>query len=196
MFCNHWKKEIFTIPNLLSLFRLGLIPVYMGIYLRATTPQAYRLAGGILALSCLTDFADGFIARTFHMTSTLGKFLDPVADKATQLTLILCLSMRHRVLRPVLCLFLLKEFIQVACTLFYLHRGKMLWGALPAGKFSTTILFSSLTMLVILPHPHPLLTHCLALTSFFFLLWAFLGYLWAFFGPHRDDYFQNFTPPQ
>ena len=193
MFCKRWKKEVWTIPNFLSLLRLGMIPVYMSIYLKATTPQEYALAGGILALSCLTDFADGFIARTFHMTSTLGKFLDPVADKATQLSLILCLSIRYRVLRPVLVLFLLKELMQAVSTLFYLHRGKILCGALMAGKVSTAILFASLTLLVILPQPHPHVILSLAFTDFVFLLHAFGGYLWAFFGPNRDDYLQPFS---
>ena len=82
------KKEIFTIPNLLSLFRLVLIPVYVVIYLNARAPEDYFLAGGILAVSCLTDLVDGKIARHFNMISTVGKVLDPVADKSTQFTLL------------------------------------------------------------------------------------------------------------
>ena len=54
-----WKKEIFTIPNLLSMFRLVLIPVYVIIYLNADTKEDYLLAAVILAVSCLTDLADG-----------------------------------------------------------------------------------------------------------------------------------------
>ena len=89
-----WKKEILTIPNLLSLFRLALIPVYVVIYLNAREPGQYITAGAILAVSCLTDMVDGKIARRFGMISTVGKVLDPVADKATQFTLTLCLSLR------------------------------------------------------------------------------------------------------
>lgn len=81
MFVKNWKKEIFTIPNLLSLFRLLLIPVYVTIYLNATTMEHYFLSAAILAVSCLTDMIDGKIARKFHMISNLGKILDPVADK-------------------------------------------------------------------------------------------------------------------
>ena len=61
MFINNWKKEVFTIPNLLSLFRLALIPVYMPIYLNANQPREYVTAGALLALSCFTDLIDGFI---------------------------------------------------------------------------------------------------------------------------------------
>ena len=84
MFSEKWKKEIFTIPNLLSLFRILLIPVYVNLYLEAKEDYQYLLAGSVLALSCLTDLADGIIARNFHMISNVGKVLDPLADKLTQ----------------------------------------------------------------------------------------------------------------
>ena len=71
MFIKNWKKEIFTIPNLLSLFRLILIPVYASLYLSATEQYQYVLAGMILAVSCLTDMIDGKIARKFHMITLL-----------------------------------------------------------------------------------------------------------------------------
>ena len=91
MFIKNWKKEIYTIPNLLSLFRLVLIPVYASLYLSATEQYQYVLAGVILAVSCLTDMIDGKIARKFNMITPLGKILDPLADKLTQLTLTFCL---------------------------------------------------------------------------------------------------------
>ena len=55
MFIKDWKKEIFTIPNILSMFRLVLIPVYVSIYLNADEASDYYLAASILAVSCLTD---------------------------------------------------------------------------------------------------------------------------------------------
>ena len=82
MFQINWKKEIFTIPNFLSLFRLLLIPVYVWLYLKANTTKEYLLAGSVLAASCLTDMADGQIARRFHMVTTVGKVLDPFVDSS------------------------------------------------------------------------------------------------------------------
>lgn len=76
MIIKDWKKEILTIPNLLSIFRLLLIPVYVVIYLNATEPMHYTIAGLILAVSCLTDLIDGKIARKFNMITTVGKFLE------------------------------------------------------------------------------------------------------------------------
>ena len=95
MLIKDWKKDLFTIPNLLSRFRLVLIPVYIVIYLNATEMTDYFIAAGILAVSCLTDAIDGKIARHFNMISTVGKILDPLADKATQFTLIVCLSIKQ-----------------------------------------------------------------------------------------------------
>ena len=112
MFSEKWKSEIITVPNLLSLFRIVLIPVYMTVYWNATGRVHYFLAGFILALSCMTDLADGIIARKFGLITNLGKLLDPLADKLTQLALILSLSERYRVLYPVLILFLAKELFQ------------------------------------------------------------------------------------
>ena len=59
MFINDWKKEVFTIPNMLSLFRLVLIPIYVVIYLNAVELKDSFLAAAILAVSCLTDLIDG-----------------------------------------------------------------------------------------------------------------------------------------
>ena len=128
MFIKNWKKEIFTIPNILSLFRLVLIPVYAYIYLTAEENSQFFLAGAIMAVSCMTDMIDGKIARKFHMITTLGKILDPLADKLTQLTLTICLSLKYPVLYPVLGLFIIKELFQLVLGIAFLRKGKMLDG--------------------------------------------------------------------
>ncbi len=182
MHIKNWKKEVFTIPNLLSLLRLALLPVYAYIYLNATTKDQYLLAGGIMALSCLTDMIDGQIARRFHMVSTLGKILDPVADKITQFTLTLCLSLRRPVLRPVLALFLVKELFQLIVGFIHLRKGKMLPGALMAGKVCTTVLFVSLIALVLFPGMADGLVDAIAVVDGVFLAVSFVSYILAYFG--------------
>jgi cardiolipin synthase len=151
MIIRDWKKDLFTIPNMLSLFRLALIPVYVGIYLRAESFVDYALAAGILAVSCLTDAIDGKIARRFHMISTIGKFLDPVADKATQFTLTVCLAIKYKVLWNLAILFVIKEGFQLTASIVQFRKGNMLTGALVTGKICTAVLFVSLILLVLLP---------------------------------------------
>jgi cardiolipin synthase (CMP-forming) len=68
---------MFTVPNIITLVRLGLIPV-TAYYLVA---QAYGIALLIFFIAALTDLADGYIARRFELTSALGATLDPIVDK-------------------------------------------------------------------------------------------------------------------
>ena len=82
------KTKIWTIPNLLSLMRIALVPLIVWSYLNL---EDGVLAGCLLVLSGATDIADGIIARRFNMISDLGKVLDPVADKLTQGAMLICL---------------------------------------------------------------------------------------------------------
>ena len=182
MFIRSWKKDIFSIPNLLSLFRLLLIPVYATLYLNATQRYQYLLAGVILAVSCLTDMIDGKIARKYNMITTLGKILDPLADKLTQLTLTICLSLKYPVLYPVLGLFVMKELFQLVLGVVFLRKGKMLPGALMAGKVCTTILFVSLIALVLMPNIPPVAVKAIAIIDALFLIISFVSYAMAYFG--------------
>lgn len=178
---KNWKKEILSIPNLLSLFRLALIPVYILIYLNATSASDYYLAAAVLAVSCLTDLIDGKIARHFNMITTLGKILDPLADKATQFSLIVCLSIKYPVLLYLIGVFVLKEGFQLIAGGINLRKGIMLKGALLSGKICTTILFISLILLVMIPTlPNSAVT-IIAVVDMVFMLVAFVDYLLAYF---------------
>ena len=181
MFVKDWKKDIFTIPNLLSLVRLLLIPAYVAIYLNAEDASDYMLAAGILTVSCLTDLIDGKIARHFNMITSLGKVLDPLADKATQFTLILCLTVKYKVLQYVMVLFILKESFQLIAGSLRLRKKKMLKGALISGKICTTVLFISLILLVMLPDLSVQIVNIIAIIDTVFMLAAFMEYVAALY---------------
>lgn len=189
MFIKDWKKEILTIPNLLSLFRLVLIPVYVVIYLNARDASDYYIAAGILAVSCLTDLIDGKIARHFNMISTVGKILDPLADKATQFTLILCLAMKYPVLWFLVALFVIKESFQLIAGGINLRHGKMLKGALLTGKICTTVLFVSLILMVMIPTLPESTVQIIAVVDTVFMLISFGDYLITYF--KRENKFQS-----
>lgn len=176
MLPKDWKKELLTIPNLLSLFRLVLIPIYVMIYLNAETTEDYYLAAGILAVSCLTDLIDGKIARHFNMISNVGKILDPLADKVTQFTMIVCLAVNYPVLWILIGLFVVKESFQLIAGFLTLRKGKILSGALLAGKISTTVLFVTLILLVLLPELDPTIVTIITAVDCLFLLVSFVGY--------------------
>ena len=175
------KKDVFTIPNLLSFLRLGLVPVYTSLYLHGRIPQA----SVILAVSCLTDLLDGFIARRFHMVSDLGKFLDPLADKVTQLALLLCLPIRYPLVISLIPLFLTKEVTQSYLACYHYKQGKTLSGALWTGKISTTFLFLSFLGLMIFPDLPDSIVKYVVLSDSVMLILALISYLMAYHGNSR-----------
>jgi cardiolipin synthase len=178
----NWKKEILTIPNLLSMFRLALIPVYMSIYLNASQPTDYYIAAAILAASCMTDMVDGFVARRFNMISNFGKLLDPIADKLTQFTLIVSLAFRYPVLCFLIGLFVVKEGFQLIAVSINLRKKKMLEGALMSGKICTTVLFTGLIVMVLIPTLTNSTVTVIAAIDAVFMLIAFVDYVRAFCG--------------
>lgn len=185
MYIKDWKREVFTIPNMLSLFRLLLIPVYTVIYLKARDLRDYTLAAAILAVSCLTDLIDGKIARHFDMITNVGKVLDPLSDKLTQLALTICLSVHYPVLRGVLILFVIKEVFQLTAVYVMFRRGKVLPGALFAGKICTTVLFISFILMVLMPMLPQNIVTAISLIDAAFLAYAFISYFLAFFGKNQ-----------
>lgn len=189
MIIKDLKKDVFTIPNLLSLLRLLLIPVYLVIYLKATKKADYFLAAGILAVSCLTDMIDGKIARHFNMKSTIGMLLDPVADKATQFALIVCLAVKYPIVWNLVALFVVKEGFQLLVGgITYFKDGKMLSGALLPGKVCTAILFVSLIILVMIPSPSKTLVTVFTVVDALFMVISFIAYFFAYFGKHKKVY--------
>lgn len=83
-------KGCLTIPNLLSIIRILLVPGFIALYVNGDRIGAIVL----LVLSGLSDFLDGKIARKFNQISALGKLLDPVADKLTQLAIAVVLFLQ------------------------------------------------------------------------------------------------------
>ena len=73
-------NQLISVPNLLTLLRIVLIPVLVLIYYLPYS-WAHILAAIIFAIACITDWLDGYLARYLHQTTALGAFLDPVADK-------------------------------------------------------------------------------------------------------------------
>ena len=137
------QDKILTIPNLLSLFRLLLIPAIIWLY---TVRKDYFPAGALLILSGLTDLADGFIARRFNAVSNVGKILDPIADKLTQAAMLFCLVTRFPLMAAPFGVLVLKEiFIGTTGLLMIRKTGKVV-GADFHGKVATTLLYAMMIL--------------------------------------------------
>jgi cardiolipin synthase (CMP-forming) len=84
------SSRILTVPNMLTVFRMVLIPVFVTLLFY----QRFILALGVFVLAGLTDGLDGLLARRFAQQSQLGTILDPIADKLMLVTAFIVLSMR------------------------------------------------------------------------------------------------------
>ncbi len=142
------KDQILTIPNLLSVVRILLIPVIAWLYLGRH--QVYW-ATAVVLLSGLTDVADGWIARKFNMVSDFGKILDPVADKLTQLTMLICLIARYRLMIPLVVLFVIKELIMSVVGLKVICSKDVVDGAKWFGKLNTVVIYTVVIILFLCP---------------------------------------------
>jgi len=70
-----------NLANKLTMLRVILIPVFIGVLFLMPEPMNRYVAVGIFVVASVTDFFDGFIARKYNMVSNFGKFMDPLADK-------------------------------------------------------------------------------------------------------------------
>lgn len=135
---SKYEKKIITIPNLLSFFRICLIPVIVWLY---AVKYEYVWAGYVLILSGITDIVDGFIARHFHMVSNLGKILDPIADKLTQGVMLLCLVLRFPLMIAPFVLLIAKEIYMSVSGILIIQRTGIVCGADWHGKAATCFLY-------------------------------------------------------
>lgn len=135
------KKKIWTIPNILSMVRLALIPVIVWLYV---SKENYVWAGSLLLLSGATDVVDGFIARKFNMISDLGKVLDPVADKLTQGAVLICLLGRFPLMALPLAMMVVKETFMSVTGLQVIRRTGKVISADWHGKVATLLLYGTM----------------------------------------------------
>lgn len=145
-------KGCLTVPNLLSVIRIILVPFFAYFYMNGKVAVAIV----ILVLSGLSDFFDGKIARKFNQISELGKLLDPVADKITQITLALLLYLSFaratdemlKAFSWVFLIFIGKEAFMVIFSVFMLLLNLRPCAAEIFGKLSTFAFYAIMIVIV------------------------------------------------
>lgn len=177
LFVKFKIKDLWSIPNILCYIRLILIPVFVIIYIKAEEPREYLLSAAVVFVSGFTDFLDGFIARTFHMVTELGKLIDPMADKLTQVSLIFVLVVKIKWMFLLLILFVVMQLYMLVAGLVMLKKGKRLNGSKWFGKISTTVFYAVMLVLVALPNLDSNVTNILMLVCGAFLLLSFVLYI-------------------
>lgn len=147
--------HILTVPNLLSLFRLGLIGVFVRVYSVGERPL---LGCGVLLLSGATDILDGYIARRFDMVSAVGKILDPAADKLTQAVTLICLARRFPLMLLPLGIMFVKELLGSLLFLMAIKTSGEIQSSRWHGKLNTVLLYAMLMLHLVWADIPPLIS--------------------------------------
>lgn len=136
-------KDLFenwnTIPNWLCFLRIALIPVFTALFIK----EQYIAAFITMIVAALTDVFDGKIARKFNMVSNLGKILDPIADKLSQVAIVIILLVKFwdGPLKYILFLFIVKELLMVVGGAILMSKGMRPVAAEVWGKLATVVFY-------------------------------------------------------
>ena len=171
------KNKIFNIPNLLSLFRICLIPLFVVAYEKGHN----YIACGILLLSGLTDILDGRIARKYNMITEFGKALDPIADKCTQIVVAFCLIRRFPHMIILFLFLLLKETVTGIVGLVVIKKTKRVNAAVWHGKLTTVLLYIVMSVHILWSDIPPNISDlsiglCLGIMLISFILYLIMHY--------------------
>ena len=124
------------VPNILTIIRFLLIPVIIVFAIK----DDYVATIIVLTISGITDILDGYIARKFNFITDFGKLMDPLADKATQVTLLAILAIQKIIPFWIIAIVLLKEFCMIAGASF-LYGKELVVSSKWYGKLSTILFY-------------------------------------------------------
>lgn len=140
------RQQIFTVPNILTYVRFLLIPLIIWLYCGKQSPE---WTAAVVILSGITDVVDGFIARRFDMITDLGKAMDPIADKLTQISVLFCLTTRFPMLLAPLGLMIVKELTSLSVRAVILKKTGQVQGAVWHGKLNTVVIHSVMLLHIV-----------------------------------------------
>ncbi|MBU3931396.1 MAG: CDP-diacylglycerol--glycerol-3-phosphate 3-phosphatidyltransferase, partial [Proteobacteria bacterium] len=104
------KREVFNLPNTISMLRIGVIPILF--FLLLDPGKVMSLVIAILFIAAaLTDLLDGYIARKYQIVTTMGKFLDPIADKLIVNTAMIMMIPIDRIPAWIVAVIIIRDFV-------------------------------------------------------------------------------------
>lgn len=170
------KKQI---PNILTIIRFILIPFIIYFLFK----DDYVTTFIILTLSSLTDILDGFIARKFDLVTNVGKLLDPLADKATQILTIFAIFLKGIIPVWIIGLLVLKEIIMIAGASF-LYGKELVVSSKWYGKLATVLLYLAIVSSLCIkqfkiPFEFDIYIYYFALIMTFFSLAMYIKSFWV-----------------
>lgn len=165
-------KKIFTIPNILSMVRILMIPFIVWAY----CIDWFYLSAILIVLSGLTDIVDGYIARRFNMVSPLGKALDPIADKLTIGIILISLCVETPSVIPLVVIFAVKEVCMGIEGLLIIKHTGTTYSAKWYGKLSTVMLYATAVAIILWTDIQPIVRNVLIMLCVAVVVFAFVMY--------------------
>jgi cardiolipin synthase len=168
------SDRVVNVPNAISAVRLVLIPIFAWLFLRGTNDG---FAVALMVIIGVSDFLDGFIARRFDQVTKLGKILDPIADRAAVIVIMLAMVFRGTVSAAVAVVILLRDAI--VSVVFPLLEAKG-YPRIPVnrtGKNATALIFSGMAVAVVGIAVPSIAAACKTVSAALLVIGAFL--YWA-----------------
>jgi CDP-diacylglycerol--glycerol-3-phosphate 3-phosphatidyltransferase len=141
------RGELFNLPNLLTMGRVAVIPVFILLTYYGDPVSSYWSAF-IYAGAAVTDVIDGWLARRWNLVTVLGKFLDPLADKLIVMAALVMLVRLGRVASGLVIVLLAREFVITGLRSVAAAEG-MVIAAGQGGKWKTALQLTGITALLV-----------------------------------------------
>ncbi|MEN6622765.1 MAG: CDP-diacylglycerol--glycerol-3-phosphate 3-phosphatidyltransferase, partial [Smithella sp.] len=143
------------------------------------------VAFGLFILAGITDGLDGFVARRFQLTSRLGLYLDPIADKLLVSSVLIALTYYHRIPLWITILLVCREFIINGLRSFYAIEGITIYPSF-TGKLKTTLQIVGISCILLDHNVTNLIGLYVIYAALFFSLYSAINYITAIFKPKRE----------
>ena len=165
LFTNVW-----TIPNVLTMIRIVLIPVFVAVFFSTPKEQDRIVALIIFAVASITDMFDGMLARKLNQITDFGKLFDPLADKVMVITALICQAVYGVFPWIAIIIVAVKELIMLLGGLFMLSRDVVVYSNY-VGKTAQVFFIASLLLSFFHPSLEAAEFRVLGMTPDLLLLW-------------------------
>lgn len=167
-----------NIPNILSVLRLLMIPLFVWVFFTEEAPKWWCVA--VFLSAEITDVIDGFLARKYGWITEAGKILDPMADKLMQAAAMVCLAIENDIYIWIAVIFFVKELTMVTGALVLAKKISKVTPSSWFGKMATVV-FAAITIIFILYPNNPVLNILLTVLLASVLIFALLMYYFTIF---------------
>ncbi len=175
-------SDLVTIPNILTYMRLILVVPFVYFFVKGVHgEQSYYIAAAVcVGISGLTDCFDGMLARKLNQETSLGRILDPLADKITLIAVAVCMVIYIPALLPLMLVLMVKDFIMLVCGFILLLKKIPIPASRWYGKMATVVFYISVSVIIFLKavyqYENPVFITILFFITTAAMLFAILNY--------------------